>query len=46
MVRITRRGNEKEICMIHVSEKAEEILKEYFQGKEISPIRVFLQAGG
>jgi len=32
--------------MIHVSEKAEEILKEYFKGKEISPIRVFLQAGG
>ncbi len=32
--------------MIQMSEKAEEVLKEYFKGKEISPIRVFLQVGG
>lgn len=32
--------------MIHVSEAAEKVLLEYFEGKEIVPIRVFLQAGG
>jgi hypothetical protein len=32
--------------MIHVSEKAEEVLKDYFKEKEIAPIRVFLQTGG
>jgi hypothetical protein len=38
--------NEKENGMVHVSEKAEEILKEYFKEKEITPIRIFLQTGG
>lgn len=32
--------------MINISEKAEEVLKEYFKGKEITPIRIFLQTGG
>lgn len=32
--------------MVVISEKAEEVLKEYFQNKEITPIRIFLQAGG
>jgi hypothetical protein len=32
--------------MIHVSEKAEVVLKDYFKEKEITPIRVFLQTGG
>lgn len=32
--------------MIHMSEKADEVLKDYFKGKEITPIRVFLQTGG
>jgi len=32
--------------MITVSEKAEEVLKDYFKDKEITPIRVFLQSGG
>jgi hypothetical protein len=32
--------------MIHMSEKAEEVLKDYFKEKEITPIRIFLQTGG
>jgi hypothetical protein len=32
--------------MVYISERAEEVLKEYFKGKEISPIRIMLQAGG
>ncbi len=32
--------------MIHISEKAEGVLKDYFKEKEITPIRVFLQTGG
>jgi hypothetical protein len=36
----------KEILMVNVSEEAEKVLLEYFEGKEISPIRVFLQTGG
>lgn len=32
--------------MIHLSEKAEDILKDYFKEKQISPIRIFLQTGG
>jgi hypothetical protein len=32
--------------MIHISEKAEDVLKDYFKGKEIAPIRIFLQTGG
>jgi hypothetical protein len=32
--------------MIHVSEKAEDVLREYFKEKQVSPIRIFLQTGG
>lgn len=32
--------------MVNVSSKAEDVLKEYFKGKEVSPIRIFLQSGG
>lgn len=32
--------------MICMSEKAESVLKEYFQEKAITPIRIFLQTGG
>jgi hypothetical protein len=32
--------------MVSISDKAEEVLREYFKDKEIIPIRVFLQAGG
>jgi len=32
--------------MIHISEKAETVLKDFFKDKEIVPIRVFLQTGG
>ncbi|MGC8494449.1 MAG: IscA/HesB family protein [Syntrophobacteraceae bacterium] len=32
--------------MINLSQKAEEVLKDYFKDKEITPIRIFLQTGG
>jgi hypothetical protein len=32
--------------MIHMSEKAEDVLKDYFKEKQIAPIRIFLQTGG
>ncbi len=32
--------------MVHISESAEQVLKEYFKDKEIAPIRIFLHAGG
>ncbi len=32
--------------MINLSEKAEDVLKDYFKEKEITPIRIFLQTGG
>ncbi len=32
--------------MVEVSEKAEQILTEFFKEREIAPIRIFLQAGG
>lgn len=32
--------------MINISEKAQTVLKDFFKGKEITPIRVFLQTGG
>ncbi len=35
----------KEIRMIKVTEKAQEQIKEYFEGREIKPIRVFLNQG-
>jgi hypothetical protein len=34
------------VYMIHLSEKAEDVLKDYFKEKEITPIRIFLQTGG
>jgi hypothetical protein len=38
--------NGKENSVVHISEEAEKVLKDYFEGKEITPIRVFLHAGG
>ncbi len=32
--------------MVHITAKAEEVLKEYFQDKTVHPIRIFLQQGG
>lgn len=32
--------------MVEISEKAEEVLRDYFKEKEITPIRIFLQTGG
>jgi Fe-S cluster assembly iron-binding protein IscA len=32
--------------MVQITPKAEEVLKQYFQDKEVSPIRIFLQQGG
>jgi hypothetical protein len=32
--------------MIHLSEKAEDVLKDYFKDNQITPIRIFLQTGG
>jgi hypothetical protein len=32
--------------MVYVSEKAEDVLTDYFKEKEITPIRIFLQTGG
>jgi len=32
--------------MVNLSDKAEKVLLDYFRGKEISPIRIFLQSGG
>jgi hypothetical protein len=32
--------------MIYVSEKAEDVLKDHFKEKQITPIRIFLQTGG
>lgn len=32
--------------MIHLSEKAEDVLKDYFKEKEVTPIRIFIQTGG
>jgi len=44
------RGNCKiereERLMVQITPKAEEVLKQYFQDKEVSPIRIFLQQGG
>ena len=36
----------KENIMIEVSKLATEQIAEYFKGKEVSPIRIFLNAGG
>lgn len=32
--------------MVQITPKAEEVLNQYFQDKEVSPIRIFLQQGG
>ena len=32
--------------MVHVTEEATRQIQEYFKGKEVSPIRIFLNAGG
>jgi len=32
--------------MVHISEHADKVLKEYFKDKEISPIRILVQSGG
>ncbi|MGC9195488.1 MAG: IscA/HesB family protein [Syntrophobacteraceae bacterium] len=32
--------------MIYLSEKAEDVLKDHFKDKAITPIRIFLQTGG
>lgn len=32
--------------MVHMTAKAEQVLKEYFKDKAIHPIRIFLQQGG
>jgi hypothetical protein len=32
--------------MLEVTESAREQIAEYFKGKEVSPIRIFLNAGG
>jgi hypothetical protein len=36
----------KENIMIEVSKLATEQIAEYFKGKEVAPIRIFLNAGG
>jgi len=36
----------KEIIMVEVTKSATEQIAEYFKGKEVSPIRIFLNAGG
>jgi Fe-S cluster assembly iron-binding protein IscA len=32
--------------MVEVTEEATKQIQEYFEGKEVSPIRIFLNAGG
>lgn len=32
--------------MVLISDSADKVLNEYFKGKEIAPIRIFLQSGG
>ncbi len=32
--------------MVEVTEEATKQIKEYFQDKEVTPIRIFLNAGG
>lgn len=36
----------KEIIMVEVTESATQQIAEYFKDKEVSPIRIFLNAGG
>jgi hypothetical protein len=37
---------EDENIMVEVTEEATKQIQEYFEGKEIAPIRIFLNAGG
>ncbi len=37
---------QKEVEMVEVTESATKQIAEYFNGKEVSPIRVFLNEGG
>jgi hypothetical protein len=32
--------------MVQVTEEARKQIQEYFKGKEVTPIRIFLNAGG
>jgi hypothetical protein len=32
--------------MVHVTEEATKQIQEYFKGKEVTPIRIFLNSGG
>lgn len=36
----------KEIIMVEVTEAATKQIAEYFKGKEVAPIRIFLNSGG
>ncbi len=36
----------KEEIMVEVTEEAASRIAEYFQGKEVAPIRIFLNEGG
>lgn len=40
-----KRKEDKNI-MVHVTEEARKQIEEYFKGKEVTPIRIFLNAGG
>jgi Fe-S cluster assembly iron-binding protein IscA len=37
---------QQEVVMIEVTPSATEQIAEYFKGKEVSPIRIFLNEGG
>jgi len=45
-VQLTNKHNGKENSVVHISETAEQVLNDYFKDKEITPIRIFLHAGG
>ncbi len=36
----------KEVIMIEVTEAASQQIAEYFKGKDVAPIRIFLNEGG
>jgi hypothetical protein len=37
---------EEQNIMVEVTEEATKQIQEYFKGKEVAPIRIFLNAGG
>ena len=44
---IPQRDNQpKEAIMVEVTKQATEQVGEYFKGREVSPIRIFLNEGG